>query len=156
MPASPIVQMLMLLGLAANGFALAMGGRVERITVAMIVVNLLLGRLGGLMFASGDEAMFRLANDGLAAFAFLAVTLRYTSLWLGAVMLFYAGQFTLHSIYFVTDRPPDYLHAVANNVVFGGIHICLILGTLATWRGRVRARRRRHAAQIRAAESSRG
>ena len=38
------------------------------------------------------------------ALGLLAVTLRYGSLWLGGAMLFYAAQFTLHSVYLVAGR----------------------------------------------------
>lgn len=135
MPASPIVLILMLLGLGGCAFALAKGGPAERIAGTLVLTNMILGFLAVDFLPRSAEFIFRLANDGLAAFALLGVTLRYGSPWLGGVMLFYAAQFTLHSFYFVTDRTgPDKTHAFINNINFGGIVLCLVLGTAMSWR----------------------
>jgi hypothetical protein len=71
----------------------------------------------------------------------LGVTLRYAAPWMGAVMLFYAAQFALHSYYLVMQLPNDFWHALINNVNFSGTTLCLIIGTAVTWRRRVRQAR---------------
>lgn len=133
MPVSPIVLTLMFLGLAVCALALIKGGRAERITAALILANLLLAYLGQFLPPSGDS-IFQLARDGLTALAFLVVTLIWGTPWLGMVMLLYASQFALHSVYFVTDRPHDRLHSIANNINFLSVHLCLLIGTVIAWR----------------------
>ena len=139
MPTSPIVQLLLLFSLAAVVVALVMGGRAERSTAVVVIANIVLGLLV-LAAAPKIEGVFRFANDGIAAMALLFVTVRYGAPWMGGVMLFYAAQFSLHSYYMVTGRSEtDYLHALINNINFGGITWCLIIGTVVAWRNRVRA-----------------
>ena len=138
MPASPIVQILMALGLASGIFALVKGGAAERLAGGLVLANMILGFAAVKFLPAQAEFIFRLANDGLTALAFLGITLRYGSPWLGVVMFFYAAQFSLHSYYFVTDHTgPDRTHAMINNINFGGIILCLILGTALAWRDRV-------------------
>jgi hypothetical protein len=55
-------------------------------------------------------------------------------------MLFYAAQFTLHSIYLVTARPNDWLHIIVNNFNFLGIHVSLVAGTILALRKRAQER----------------
>jgi hypothetical protein len=121
------------------GFALWKGGVAERMASCVVIANVLAGMATN-WFASDLEGPIRLCNDGLAAFALLAITIRFGDLWMGGVMLFYAAQFSLHSYYLVTDRADsDYLHAVINNIDWSGIIWCLIIGTALAWRRRLRA-----------------
>jgi len=141
MPTSPIVQLLILFSLSGVAFAAWKGGAAERLAAGVVVANMALGLLLHRLLPD-FEGMLRFANDGLAAVALLAVTLRYGAPWMGGVMLFYAAQFSLHSYYMVTSRPEaDYLHALINNINFGAITWCLIIGSAVAWRRRVRARR---------------
>ena len=122
-------------------FAFWKGGMAERAAAAAVTLNLLIGQLGhGLAPELNDH--IRLVNDGLTAVILLGVTVRYATLWMGAVMLFYAAQFSMHAFYLVMDRKGgDYLHALINNLDFIGINLCLVAGTITAWRGRrLRAR----------------
>lgn len=120
-------------------FALWKGGAAERMAAGVIVANVVIGYLGHWL-APDSEGLIRLGNDGLAALALLAITLRYGAPWMGGVMLFFAAQFSLHSYYLVTGRPDDdYLHALINNIDWSGIIWCLIIGTAVAWRARARA-----------------
>jgi cbb3-type cytochrome oxidase subunit 3 len=142
----PTYLLLNLFSLLGVTFAAWKGNRAERIAAAVVVVNLLVGVAAELLIPGGSSVV-RLANDGLAALALLAVTVRYGALWMGGVMLFYAAQFSLHSIYMVTDRSDrDYLHALVNNIDFSGVTWCLIIGTAMAWRQRERAARAQKAA----------
>ena len=124
MPTSPIVQLLILFGLAGIAFAGWKGGVAERIAAAVVATNLIVGVLFQ-AFLPDLEGTLRFVNDGMAAVALLFVTLRYGAPWMGGVMLFYALQFSLHSYYLVTGRSnADYLHAVLNNINFGSIIWC--------------------------------
>lgn len=76
-----------------------------------------------------------LAIDGLLGLVFLALAVRFTSLWLGGAMLLQAVQFSLHAYYLVVGRKVDLLFAVVNNVVSWGVLLAILVGTLVTWRG---------------------
>ena len=121
-------------------FAFWKGGRAERFGAAIILGNLvtyivnetfLWGHLQG-------QQIISLVIDGVTAVSLLAVALIFASFWLGAVMLLYALQFSLHAFYFVTDRPRDTLHSIVNNTIFFAVCGCLIAGTALVWRRRRR------------------
>ena len=113
-------------GLASCAFALVKGGAAERIGAAIILANL--------MATAANESLLHdqrvlLSIDGVTAVALLPLTLRYGSVWLGAVMLLYGAQFGLHAFYFVLERPKDPLHVAINNANFFAIVVCLAAGT---------------------------
>lgn len=118
-------------------FALWKGGAPERLAAGVIILNVAIGDTAQWLLSGGDD-FIRLCNDGLAAAALLVITIRYGAPWMGAVMLFYAAQFGLHSYYLVTDRPRDNLQALINNLNWNGVIWCLIIGAAVAWRQRVR------------------
>jgi hypothetical protein len=121
-------------------FALWKGGAAERTAAIIVIVNALVGE-GSHWVAPDHDDIIRLVNDGLTALALLVVTVRYVAPWMGGVMLFYAAQFAMHSYYLVTERATgDYLNALINNINFGGVVWCLLIGTVVAWRRRVRTR----------------
>ena len=122
-------------------YALWKGSSAERMAACIVIANALFGEAGHWLLPE-SEALLRLVNDGLTAIALLGVTVRYGALWMGGVMLFFAAQFSLHSFYLVTNRPPtDYLHALINNLDWTAITLCLVIGTTVSWRARLRRRR---------------
>jgi hypothetical protein len=121
-------------------FGLWKGGPAERIAAGVVLINMLVG-LATRRFLPEFVDTTHFINDGLAAMVLLGVTIRYGAPWMGAVMLFYAAQFALHSFYIVTARPNDYLHSLINNINFGGVIWCLIIGTAVAWRRRGRVAR---------------
>ena len=119
-------------------FALWKGGAPERAAAAAIAANLLIGQAGHVLAPHLNDEI-RLVNDGLAALILLGVAVRYARPWMGAVMLFYAAQFSMHAYYLVMERKGgDYLHALINNLDFIGINLCLVIGTIVGWRRRLR------------------
>ena len=141
MPTSPIVQLQLAIGVIAIALALWKGGAPERLAALAVTVNLAAGIVSREVENRGVD-LWSFANDGLTALALLLITLRWGSPWLGAIMLFYAAQFTLHAAYMATGRNPnDYLHAVVNNVIFTGTVLCLGAGAIAAWRRQVRQAR---------------
>lgn len=146
MPTSPIVQLQLAFAVCAVLFAAWKGGLAERLAAVVVVANIVAGMvMTEAKPASSD--MLRFVNDGLSAFALLAITLRYAAPWMGVVMLFYASQFALHAAYIVVGRAEtDYLHALINNLNFTGVTICLVAGVAVAWRRRVKARRQSAAA----------
>jgi hypothetical protein len=112
--------------LASGVFALVKGGAPERIGAAIILANLVLTGANDILL---HDQRVLLAIDGLTAVALLPLTLRYASVWLGAVMLLYGLQFGLHAFYFVLERPKDTLHVWINNSNFFAISAALAAGT---------------------------
>lgn len=115
-------------------FAFWQGGRAERFGAAIIFGNLVTYIVNETMF---HGQVIALVIDGLTAVSLLMVAVIFASFWLGAVMLLYAMQFSLHAFYFVTERPRDLLHSVVNNTIFFAVCGCLIIGTALVWRRRV-------------------
>jgi hypothetical protein len=141
MPTSPIVQLQLAFAVAVVVFALWKGGAAERLTALAVVANLASGFVIDAFFPS-SVSMLRFVTDGVTALALLAVVLRWATPWMGAVMLFYASQFSLHAYYEIAERNPrDYLHAVINNINFSGVSLCLAAGALVAWRRRLRSAR---------------
>jgi hypothetical protein len=133
--------LLQLISVLGAGFAFWKGSSAERLAAVVVGVNLLIGICGQWLTPANAE-MIRLCNDGLAAVALLAITVRYGALWMGGVMLFFAVQFSLTAYYLVTDRPAkDHLYALVNNIDWNGVIWCLIIGTAVAWRQRSRAAR---------------
>ncbi len=125
-------------GLGGVLFSIWKGAAAERIASCVVVANLLIAvALNGISPDLAGTLVF--ASDGLSAVILLVVTVRYGAPWMGGIMLLYAAQFSLHSFYLVTGRSnADYLHALINNVIFAGIILCLIFGTIVTIRRRAR------------------
>lgn len=124
---------IMLLGVCL--WAISRGGQAERVGALLILTAALLSAGGDLFaYAHGlrEHPSFlvgRLAADAFLALGFLALSIRYASLWLGGAMLLQAGQFSLQAAYFVLNRPHDGLYSTVNNINFFLILVCLGLGT---------------------------
>lgn len=146
-PSDPLVFVVLGTVFAGCLFSFWKGGPPERLGGAIVLANTLLLMVLGKLLPADSLAVGELVIDGLTAVGLLAVVLIYGSLWLGGAMLLYAGQFTLHAFYFVTERQPDRLHAIINNVDFSGIIWCLVIGTAVAWRKRVRLARTAAAAK---------
>ena len=136
MPTSLAVWIFSLTGLGVCLFALWKGGAAERIGAWCILANLLTSMVSATFLSPDLVPVGQLVIDAATAVGLLIVVLRYGSLWLGGAMLLYAAQFTLHSYYFVAARAPDYFHAVANNLDFLAVIICLGAGTVMAMRRR--------------------
>lgn len=136
MPNSPIVQLLLLLVVAGCAFGVWKGDLPERVGALIILLNTALTVLGAGLLAGENSYLFGMVLDGASAAAFLIMTIQAGRVWLGAAMLIYAAQFALRSYYLVTDRPPDNLHAIINNVNFMAVIVCIVAGTFVAWRRR--------------------
>jgi hypothetical protein len=132
---------LSLLIVAVCLFALWKGGPAERAGAAIVLAMVVAERLLHLVVSREWWPILSLAGDALTALGLLAVALRFASVWLGAAMLFYAAQFTLHSVYLVTERSSNEpLHIVINDINFAGLLLSLTVGTTLAWRKRMRDR----------------
>lgn len=115
------------------------GGRPERYGASLKVLTSI-GALAAHHLLKQDSISGALLTfDGVLAVGFLALAIRYASLWIGAAMLLQAGQFSLHAFYLVSGLEHDRFYAVANNMVTIGILVCILTGTLIAWRRKARA-----------------
>lgn len=113
------------------GFALWRGGPPERIGAGLVLLIALVGGGVNQLPTETSRQIGHLTADGVLALGFLAVAVRYGSLWLGGAMLFQAAQFSLHAFFFVTQKPQNSFYGVVNNVNLFGVLICLLVGALA-------------------------
>lgn len=113
------------------GFALWRGGPPERIGAGLVLLIALIGGGVNQLPTETSRQIGHLTADGVLALGFLAVAVRYGSLWLGGAMLFQAAQFSLHAFFFVTQKPQNSFYGVVNNVNLFGVLICLLVGALA-------------------------
>jgi hypothetical protein len=117
------------------------GDKAERLGVAFAIASAF-AALTINDYAPQDLApLLLLGVDAVLAGGFLFLAIRYASLWLGAAMIFQAGQFALHAIYTASELPHDYRYAVINNLVTYGIFAVILFATLVNWRKRVVAAR---------------
>lgn len=129
-------------------FAFWRGGAAERWGAAVASSN----QIAFLVFAYAVEwtgaaqtnLFVQLFLDGAAAVALLLVLLRFGRPWLGLVMLLYALQFALQSVYLVGQIKKNNWHIYINNLNFIAIHITLAVGTAQHW---LRLRRAKLAAK---------
>jgi hypothetical protein len=105
------------------------GGAAERLAGAVIMASIPLTMVLSTLPQS-SRPIFELVVDGAMALTMLVLTLVYASRWLGAIMLLYAAQFTLHAYYFVAGRESDALFVVMNNLIFFSITVGLFSATL--------------------------
>ena len=123
--------------LVSCAFALIKGGAPERMGAAIILANLVATATNEVLL---QDQRILLGIDALTALALLPLTLRYASVWLGAVMLLYGVQFGLHAFYFVLERAKDPLHVAINNCNFLAISVCLAGGTVMSLMRRRKSR----------------
>ncbi|MBW8813546.1 MAG: hypothetical protein JF588_08985 [Caulobacterales bacterium] len=140
MSAHILYLLLQAFSIFAGVFAFWKGGSAERMAAAVILANVAIGYLSRQVLPD-SEGLIRLVNDGAAALALLVITIRFGAPWMGGAMLFYAAQFALHSYLLVTEATAGYLVAALNNTFWNGVVWCLIIGTAAAWRARLRRER---------------
>lgn len=134
MPTSPIVLSLLVLITGICLFAFWKGGMAERIGAVVILANLIVTLVAAKLLPPSVALLIGLVGDGLTAMGLMGIALRFASFWLGAAMLLYGLQFSLHAYYFVTHRPADVFHAMVNNANFVLVSVSLAAGTLMAWR----------------------
>lgn len=142
--------------IAVAAFAWWKGDRPVRLSGGMFLISSIVAWLIDHTLGRGPGAVPMLINDGLLAFGFLAVAMRYGSLWLAAVMLLQGVQFSLHAYYFVVEKPHDLFYGWVNNLDTYGLMACLLGGGIVAMRRRAEARRNQPLAQPASATGAAG
>jgi hypothetical protein len=142
MPASLPTQIGWLVTLVVLALAWFRGGQPEKLGATLKVITSAAALAAHHLLKQDSISVALLTVDGLLAVGFLALAIRYASLWIGAAMLLQAGQFSLHAWYLVSALSRDRFYAIVNNLVTIGILICILVGTVIAWRRRSRAERR--------------
>jgi len=134
--------------LSVWAFAFWRGSGAERWAAAVVSGN----QIAFLVFAyvvewtgvAQTNLFAQLFLDGATAIALLLILLRFGRPWLGLIMLLYAAQFALQSVYLVGQIKKNNWHVHINNLNFIAIHITLAVGTAQHW---LRLRRAKLAAK---------
>ena len=126
MPESMIVRGLLLFAFVICGWSFVKGGSPERAGAMFVLAN----TLAGLALTEILNPVVKLTLDGVTAFAFVYLVIRYVSKWLGVVMLLYGAQFALNAYYFVMDKGHDLFFVQVNNILFLFVCISLAVGVV--------------------------
>ena len=74
--------------------------------------------------------------DLVLAFGLLAITLKFSSLWLGAAMLLQSIILFVHALALADDEVSSFSFMLTNNLVSWAMYACLLCATLMSWRNR--------------------
>ncbi|WP_297514849.1 hypothetical protein [uncultured Caulobacter sp.] len=131
---APILGWIVLVAILA--LAWLRGGAAERIGALIVLVSAACAVMIHLLAPKAVQAPLLLIDEVFVAVSFLALALRYMSVWLGAAMILQAVQFSLHAYYLIGELPRDHFYAVVNNLDSLGVLLCILIGTLLAWRKR--------------------
>jgi hypothetical protein len=134
-----VAQIGFVLLLATFALTLWKGGFAERVGGGLNLAAGLIAVVVAHVLSDDAQPVAQLVVDGILAAGFLFLALRYASLWLGMAMILQAVQFSLHAYYMVGEQKPDLTYLWINNCDSFGIILCIIGGTIVSWRRRVRA-----------------
>jgi hypothetical protein len=156
---SSIYTLLGLLGLVmVCAFALWKGGPPERLGGLMLLV----AWFGADLARGVSNQMMPIAamfvSDAVIAGCFLYIAIRYSSLWLGGMMILQAAAFALHATQLSDPSAPRWhgwiIYLLLNNVINYSLLLVLCGGTVATILRRRKLARQRAEADAKAAERS--
>jgi hypothetical protein len=154
---SSIYTLLGLLGLVVVcAFALWKGGPPERLGGLMLLV----AWFGADLARGVSNQMVPIAamfvSDAVIAGCFLYIAIRYSSLWLGGMMILQAAAFALHAAQLSDSSAPRWhgwiVYLLLNNLINYSLLLVLCGGTVATILRRRRRAREKATAEAKAAE----
>jgi hypothetical protein len=143
-------------GLAVTGaFAWWKGGRPERLGTLVLVATWIGADVARALSGQMVPTITLLVTDALTSAAFLYIAIRYSSLWLGAAMMFRAIGFAMHATQLSDSDAPRWhgwiIYLLINNILAYLVLLSLAGGTVATILRRRRLAREQAAAETRAA-----
>ena len=124
-------------------FAWWKGGRAERMGAAMIAAIWLTVVAVQTAFTGLFPTALLFASDIVGGVGFLIIAIRYSSVWLGAAMLFEAGSFAAHAFQMADPDGPRWhgmrVYLMITNIMSDLILLTLVAGTIAAILRRRRA-----------------
>ncbi len=115
------------------------GSRAERLGVAIFLAGAIYAMVVYQVVPRNLVPTLLLLGEGAMGVGFLFLAMRYMNAWLGVAMLLQAIQFSLHAYYLVGGLPRDRTLAMVTNLDSIGVLLCILVGTMLTWRRRARA-----------------
>lgn len=119
--------------------SLALGGFAERRGAVMILIAVYGTLAAQTVTHESIPLVPLLAIDFILACGFLWLALKYSSLWLGLAMLAQAAELGLHAMFLSDESPGHGVHVLVLTLVSWLLLAFLFVGTLSSWRRRVRA-----------------
>jgi nitrate reductase gamma subunit len=156
---SSVYTLMGLAGLAVTcAFAWWKGGTPERLGTLMLAVSWVGADLVRGLSGQMVPTVTLLISDILISAGFLYIAIRYSSLWLGAAMMFRAVGFAVHAAQLSATDAPRWngwiIYLLINNVLSYLVLLTLAGGTLATMMRRRRQALAKVAAEAKAAGRS--
>ncbi len=124
-------------------FAWLKGGSPERFGATLYFVSAVLSLGVALLTGNDYPVVPMLVFEGLVALGFLALAVRYNSLWLGAAMMLKGAQLALHASH-LTDNSDARIgifkaYPLLLDAISIAISVTILFGTLASLRARRRS-----------------
>ncbi|MFN9089955.1 MAG: hypothetical protein ACK5V0_00205 [Alphaproteobacteria bacterium] len=115
--------------------ALIFGRKPERLSAVVFLIATLATQLSAIFISKNILGNAFLFVDGLMAFSFLIIALRYGYMWIALLMVSMSGYFGVHAFYLMTNRRLDETFALMNNLATG---VALLSLTIGVWTSRHR------------------
>lgn len=131
---SPIELTYFGLTVAVVAFALIAGRRPERLSALIFATAALATQIVALRTPASQLNNAMLLIDGLMAFGFLMLALRYGYLWIALMMAAMAGYFSIHAYYLAMSLKPDRIFVIASNAATAVALISITIGVLTSRR----------------------
>lgn len=125
---SPIELAYFGLTVAIVAIALVAGRTPERTCATIFAGATIATQIASQLVSNGNEGNVLLFIDGLMAFGFLALALKYGYLWIALLMGAMAGYFSIHAYYLAMSIPLDRKFAIASNLATGVALLSLAIG----------------------------
>lgn len=106
------------------------------------------GRALGFQHWENFTVLLNLGSDLIVAVGLLIIALRYMSLWLGVAMWAQSLCFVMHALVLDGEPTGQRVYLVLTNSLSFAVLACLLVGTLMSWRKRMRVRRREPIQQL--------
>jgi hypothetical protein len=124
----------------------AKGGTAERIAAVLVAASWVGLLVWQAVSRQRVPEIALLVSDFVVATGFLALAVRYASLWLGTGMLFQGAAFAMH-LFHLTDptagpyTSATWIYVLAVNLLSYAVLVTIAGAAVVTWRGRIKARR---------------
>ncbi len=154
---SSVYTLLGLAGLVVTcAFAWWKGGPPERLGTLMLAVGWIGADIARGFSSQMVPTVTLFVSDIVLAIGFLYIAIRYSSLWLGAVMILQAIAFALHAAQMSASDAPRWhgwiVYLLLNNLINYLLLLALVGGTLATISRRRRLAREKAQSEAKIAE----